>query len=90
MTMPGFCGFLPPIVLVSMIPGKLRGYFRYLSYKNLTTGSSNKINAIIDIILAKGRVKNIEKEPPEIRRDCRKAGSAKGPRTIANTAGAIG
>ena len=39
---------------------------------------------------AMGRVMNTEKSPPEISRDWRILGSAMGPSTIANTAGASG
>ena len=83
-------GYRRPIVFFLTVPVKLRNYFKYFSYTILTTGNNNKTNAMTEITLANGRVKKIENEPPEIKSDCLRAGSAKGPRTIAKTAGAIG
>ncbi len=49
----------------------------------------NKINkAMIMLEADMDRVKNIEKSPPDIRRDCRKEFSSIGPRINAMTKGA--
>ena len=56
----------------------------------LNRGMAIKTIAIAMKVPEIGRVKNTEKSPSEISRDCRMAGSVKGPRTMARTAGANG
>ena len=55
-----------------------------------TAGNSSRTMAATMIGPAKGRLKKMEKDPLLISRDCRRAGSARGPSTIASTAGARG
>ncbi len=57
---------------------------------NLNKGSNRRIIAMTVIGPEIGRVKKTVISPLEIKSDCRNAGSAMGPRTIARTAGANG
>ena len=61
-----------------------------LFLSGLKAGKIKRIIAITIIGPEIGLVKKTEKSPFEINRDCRSAGSAIGPSTIASTAGAKG
>ena len=60
------------------------------SFKSFNRGAVNSKSAMPMITADPGRVKKIEKEPPDISNDCRTDDSAMGPSTMARTAGAIG
>ena len=60
------------------------------AFTNWIAGKNRSTRAMMVIGPAIGRLTNTMASPPEINRDWRSAGSAMGPSTIANTAGATG
>ena len=65
-------------------------FAKNLFLSGLSAGKIRRIIAMTIIGPEIGLVKKTEKSPFEINNDCRSAGSAMGPSTIASTAGAKG